>query len=78
MRTSSNTAPDLLRHAAQAGSDREGAVLEAVSVRFRPVMMTTFSTVAGMIPLAVEWSLGAERFSRVVRILGRERSPAKL
>jgi multidrug efflux pump subunit AcrB len=53
------------------GSERRAAVLEAVSVRFRPVMMTTFSTVAGMIPLALEWSLGAERFSPMaVAIIG--------
>jgi multidrug efflux pump subunit AcrB len=51
--------------------ERRAAVLEAVSVRFRPVMMTTFSTVAGMIPLAFEWSLGAERFSPMaVAIIG--------
>ncbi|MEX2531032.1 MAG: efflux RND transporter permease subunit [Gemmatimonadota bacterium] len=53
------------------GSERRAAVLDAVSTRFRPVMMTTFSTVAGMIPLALEWSLGAERFSPMaVAIIG--------
>ena len=62
---------DFVLRRRQAGSDREGAVLEAVSVRFRPVMMTTFSTVAGMVPLALEWSLGAERFSPMaVAIIG--------
>jgi multidrug efflux pump subunit AcrB len=62
---------DFVLRRREAGSDREGAVLEAVSVRFRPVMMTTFSTVAGMIPLALEWSLGAERFSPMaVAIIG--------
>jgi len=55
----------------KAGQKRAAAVLEAVSVRFRPVMMTTFSTVAGMVPLALEWSLGAERFSPMaVAIIG--------
>jgi multidrug efflux pump subunit AcrB len=62
---------DFVLRRREAGSDRDGAVLEAVSVRFRPVMMTTFSTVAGMIPLALEWSLGAERFSPMaVAIIG--------
>jgi multidrug efflux pump subunit AcrB len=62
---------DFVLRRREAGSDREAAVLEAVSVRFRPVMMTTFSTVAGMIPLALEWSLGAERFSPMaVAIIG--------
>jgi multidrug efflux pump subunit AcrB len=62
---------DFVLRRREAGRDRDGAVLEAVSVRFRPVMMTTFSTVAGMIPLALEWSLGAERFSPMaVAIIG--------
>ena len=39
------------------------AILNAVALRYRPVMMTSFSTIVGMIPLAAEWSLGAERFS---------------
>jgi outer membrane protein TolC len=38
-------------------------MIEAVRTRFRPIMMTSLSTIAGMIPLAAEWALGAERFS---------------
>lgn len=45
------------------GVDREQAILDSVAVRFRPIMMTAFSTVVGMIPLAFEWALGSERFS---------------
>jgi len=36
---------------------------EAVRVRFRPVMMTAFGTVAGMIPIALEQAVGLERLS---------------
>jgi len=36
---------------------------EAVSVRFRPVMMTAFGTIAGMIPIALEQAVGLERLS---------------
>ncbi len=62
---------DFILRRREEGGERRAAVLEAVSVRFRPVMMTTFSTVAGMIPLALEWSLGAERFSPMaVAIIG--------
>ncbi len=39
------------------------ALVAAVDLRFRPIMMTSISTIVGMIPLAAEWSLGAERFS---------------
>jgi len=42
---------------------RDEIVLDAVRLRFRPIMMTTLSTIAGMLPLALEWALGAERFS---------------
>jgi multidrug efflux pump subunit AcrB len=37
--------------------------VESVQTRFRPIMMTSLSTIVGMIPLAAEWALGAERFS---------------
>ncbi len=45
------------------GVPRREALIEAVASRFRPIMMTSISTVVGMIPLAAEWALGAERFS---------------
>jgi multidrug efflux pump subunit AcrB len=62
---------DFILRRRDEGAPRSEALLDAVSVRFRPVMMTTFSTVAGMIPLAFEWSLGAERFSPMaIAIIG--------
>ncbi len=30
-------------------------------VRFRPVLMTAFATMAGMIPIAFEWAVGLEK-----------------
>ncbi len=45
---------------------REGAfesAMESVRVRFRPVMMTAFGTIAGMIPIALEQAVGLERLS---------------
>ena len=45
---------------------KEGAfesALETVRVRFRPVMMTTFGTIAGMVPIALEQAVGLERLS---------------
>jgi len=47
----------------ERGKPRAAAIIEAVQVRFRPIMMTAFSDVAGMLPLALELSLGSERFS---------------
>ena len=39
------------------------AAVESVRVRFRPVMMTAFGTIAGMIPIALEQAVGLERLS---------------
>jgi multidrug efflux pump subunit AcrB len=39
------------------------AAMESVKTRFRPVFMTAFGTIAGMIPIAFEWAVGLERLS---------------
>jgi len=39
------------------------AAVKSVQVRFRPVLMTAVSTIAGMIPLALEMAVGLERVS---------------
>jgi len=39
------------------------SAVESVRVRFRPVMMTAFGTIAGMIPIALEQAVGLERLS---------------
>ena len=36
------------------------ALLEATARRFRPILLTTVSTVAGMIPIAIAHGAGAE------------------
>lgn len=54
---------DFIRQARERGEPRRQAITESVAVRFRPIMMTSFSSIIGMIPLAAEWALGAERFS---------------
>ncbi len=45
------------------------ALRDAVATRFRPVMMTAFSTVAGMLPLALELAVGSERFSPIATVI---------
>jgi len=44
-------------------------LLEAVAARYRPIIMTALSDVAGMLPLALELSLGAERFSPLATVV---------
>lgn len=50
------------QHRATGESPFDSAI-ESVRVRFRPVMMTAFATIAGMIPIAMEQAVGLERLS---------------
>jgi len=54
---------DFIQARRSQGASRREAILESVGARFRPIMMTSLSTIVGMIPLALETALGAERFS---------------
>ncbi len=46
------------------GTDRSDAVREAAALRLRPILMTTFATVLGVVPLLVAFGAGANsRFS---------------
>jgi HAE1 family hydrophobic/amphiphilic exporter-1 len=42
------------------GNASEDAIFEACLVRFRPIMMTTLSALAGTLPIALGWGAGAE------------------
>lgn len=42
------------------GLEKLDAVMEAARLRLRPILMTTLTTVVGMLPLAVGWGEGAE------------------
>jgi HAE1 family hydrophobic/amphiphilic exporter-1 len=53
----------------RAGMEIRAAITEAVSVRYRPIMMTALSDVAGMLPLALELAVGAERFSPIATVV---------
>lgn len=46
--------------AEEKGMDRHAALIEAGGVRLRPIMMTTFAIVAGMLPTALGFGEGAE------------------
>jgi len=50
------------QHRASGETPFESAI-ESVRVRFRPVLMTAFGTIAGMIPIALEQAVGLERLS---------------
>lgn len=42
------------------GMDKTAALLRAGPVRLRPILMTTFSTIAGMLPIALGFGAGSE------------------
>lgn len=47
----------------ESGETPYNSAIETVRMRFRPVMMTAFGTIAGMIPIAMEQAVGLERLS---------------
>jgi HAE1 family hydrophobic/amphiphilic exporter-1 len=51
---------DCANQLAKQGRDLKAAVVEAGQLRLRPILMTTFATVAGMVPVAFARSDGAE------------------
>ncbi|HPS57048.1 MAG TPA: efflux RND transporter permease subunit [Spirochaetota bacterium] len=58
-------------HGVQAGLDRKQAVLEAGQRRLRPILMTTFAMLAGMLPLAMGIGEAAQmRQSMGISIMG--------
>ncbi len=54
---------DFYKEYEKEGKTPFDAAIESVRVRFRPVMMTAFGTIAGMIPIALEQAVGLERLS---------------
>jgi multidrug efflux pump subunit AcrB len=51
---------------------RQEAIVLAIQTRTRPIIMTALSTMAGMLPIALEMAVGLERLSplAVVAISG--------
>ncbi len=53
------------------GKSLYAAVVEAGTSRLRPILMTSFSTIAGMIPIALEWGTNGEvRSPMAIAVIG--------
>jgi HAE1 family hydrophobic/amphiphilic exporter-1 len=62
---------DYMNHLRNLGHPLEAAILEGNRVRLRPILMTTFSIVAGLIPTAIGIGAGASQRSAIaVTIIG--------
>jgi HAE1 family hydrophobic/amphiphilic exporter-1 len=51
---------DFAKSSEESGQERRAAIIEAGRVRLRPIMMTTFALIAGMIPVALGRGEGAD------------------
>ncbi len=54
---------DFIQVALAEGKSLRDAILEAVQLRTRPILMTAGAVIVGMIPIAREWAVGIERLS---------------
>ncbi|RMF76500.1 MAG: efflux RND transporter permease subunit [Acidobacteria bacterium] len=54
---------DFIAAARERGDSLHDALVGAVQIRTRPILMTAFSTIVGMIPIALQWAVGLERLS---------------
>ncbi|MGK7951278.1 MAG: efflux RND transporter permease subunit [Xenococcaceae cyanobacterium] len=55
----------------RSGLSRDRAILETGTIRLRPIIMTTASTILGMMPIALGWGAGAElRQPMAITIIG--------
>jgi multidrug efflux pump subunit AcrB len=62
---------DYINQLRNAGTERTEAILNTGLVRLRPIMMTTASTILGMLPIALGFGAGSElRSPMAVAIAG--------
>ncbi len=54
---------DFILEARKKGMAKDKAILQSVRLRIRPILMTTVSTIVGLIPLVFEMAVGLERMS---------------
>jgi multidrug efflux pump subunit AcrB len=54
---------DFIQERRKQGDDAMTAALDSIRLRYRPILMTAFGTIAGMIPIAMQRAVGLERLS---------------
>ncbi len=61
---------DFIIRERKKGIEKNDAIVEAVKLRIRPILMTTFSTIIGLSPLIFETAVGLERLSPLGIVAG--------
>jgi hydrophobic/amphiphilic exporter-1 (mainly G- bacteria), HAE1 family len=62
---------DLINQLRREGLDRTAAIKEAAQARLRPILMTTFTTTLGLLPMALGFGEGAEvRAPMAITVIG--------
>jgi HAE1 family hydrophobic/amphiphilic exporter-1 len=62
---------DYTRQLREEGRTAREALIEAGMVRLRPILMTTLTTVLGLVPMAIGWGEGAEiRAPMAITVIG--------
>jgi len=51
---------DTINRLRRAGMEKKEAVIRAGHIRLRPILMTTLTTILGLMPMALSWGEGAE------------------
>jgi multidrug efflux pump subunit AcrB len=62
---------DYIGHLTKEGKNQSEAIVQACKIRLRPILMTSFALIAGMVPVAVGLSAtSSQRTSMGVAIIG--------
>ncbi len=62
---------DLINQLRSGGMDKHAAIMEACKVRLRPILMTTTTTILGLLPMAIGVGEGAEvRTPMAITVIG--------
>ena len=70
---------DTINRYRRRGMEKNEAIVRAGHVRMRPILMTTLTTVLGLLPMALSWGEGAElRAPLAITVIGGGDSAAAI
>jgi len=60
---------DYIKIRRERGEDKNTAILNACPLRIRPVLMTTLTTILGLVPMAIGWGEGSEMMAPMAIVM---------